>query len=69
MKTQKVVDCFYCEKEKLSKNEIGLNKKLIHSQVERIMCFSCLSQYFEISEEELQEKIEQFKLQGCTLFG
>lgn len=65
----KVIDCAYCGKENLSKNEIGLNKKLIHRQVERIMCMRCLAEYFEISEEDLNEKIEQFKLQGCALFG
>ena len=65
----KQIDCAYCGKEKLSKNEIGLCKKLIHSQVERMMCLTCLAQYFEITEEDLEDIIERYKQQGFSLFG
>lgn len=50
-------------------NEIGLNKKLIHPQVERMMCLTCMAEYLETTEEELKEMIEIFKRQGCVLFG
>jgi transcription elongation factor Elf1 len=66
---KKQINCAYCGKENLSKNEIGLNKKLVHSQIERMMCFTCLSEYFEMTDEELKEIIERFKRQGCALFG
>jgi uncharacterized protein YlaI len=65
----KQINCAYCDKEKLSKNEIGLNKKLIHRQIERMMCLTCMAEYFEITEENLKEIIERFKRQGCALFG
>lgn len=65
----KQINCAYCDKEKLSKNEIGLNKKLIHRQIERMMCLTCMAEYFEISEEHLREIIERYKMQGCSLFG
>ena len=65
----KQINCAYCDKEKLSKNEIGLNKKLIHPQIERMMCLTCMAEYFETTEEELKEMIERFKRQGCALFG
>jgi hypothetical protein len=29
---------------------------------------ACLADYFEMSEDDLKEKIEEFKLQGCVLF-
>ena len=64
----KQVNCTYCDKEKLSKNEIGLNKKLIHRQIERMMCLMCLAKYFEMTEENLEELSERFKRQGCALF-
>ena len=32
------------------------------------MCLSCLSNYLEVDEEELLEKAEEFKAEGCTLF-
>ena len=63
------IDCSFCDKEKLSKYDIGLNKKLIHRQIGRMMCMTCMAAYFETTEEELQEMIERFKLQGCALFG
>jgi uncharacterized protein YlaI len=64
----KQINCAYCDKEKLSKNDIGLNKKLIHRQLKRMMCLTCLAAYFETTEEELKEMIEGFKQQGCSLF-
>lgn len=64
----KQIDCAYCGEEKLSKDEIGLNKKLIHSQVKRLMCMTCLAGYFEMTEEDLEELIKRFKRQGCALF-
>jgi transcription elongation factor Elf1 len=65
----KQINCVYCGKEKLSKNDIGLNKKLIHPQIERMMCLTCMAEYIETTEEELQEMIEIFKREGCALFG
>ena len=65
----KQIGCAYCDKENLSKDEIGLNKKLIHRQIERMMCMTCMAAYFETTEEALCEKVEEFKRQGCTLFG
>jgi len=69
MNGAKQINCAYCSKEKLSKNEIGLNKKLINRKIERMMCLTCMAAYFETTEEELKEMIEGFKLQGCVLFG
>lgn len=63
------IDCAYCDEHKLSKNEIGLNKKLIHRQIKRMMCLTCLATYLETTEKELKELIVGFKQQGCTLFG
>ena len=64
----KQINCAYCDKEKLSKDDIGLNKKFIHPQIERMMCLTCLAAYFETTEEDLKEMIERFKRQGCALF-
>ncbi len=61
--------CFACGKENLSKDEIGLNKKLIHPQVERMICLTCIAEYFETAEDEMKDMVEEFKRQGCELFG
>ena len=60
--------CYVCDKSPLSKDEIGLVKKLIDKKAKQFYCLSCLSDYFEVTEEELLAKVEQFKEEGCTLF-
>ena len=60
--------CVSCCKEKLSKDEIGVNKKLLGESVSEYYCINCLAEYLEVSVEALEEKIEEFKEQGCTLF-
>ncbi|WP_243240258.1 hypothetical protein [[Clostridium] hylemonae] len=44
-------------------------KKLIGKKAKQFYCLPCLAEYFEVTEEELMAKIEQFKDEGCTLFG
>jgi hypothetical protein len=61
-------NCYVCGKQKLSKNEIGLNKKFLGRNVTRFYCYDCLADSFEVKIEELYAKIEEFKSQGCTLF-
>lgn len=60
--------CYVCGKDGLTKNEIGLVKKMIDKKSTRFYCLSCLAEYFEVTEEELIAKIEEFKEEGCTLF-
>ena len=60
--------CYVCGKVPLTKNEIGLTKKLIDIKAERYNSLSCLAEYLEVSEEELLAKVEEFKEEGCTLF-
>ncbi len=60
--------CYVCGKENLSKNEIGLVKKMIDKKSTMFYCLPCLAEYFEVTEEELIAKIEEFKEEGCTLF-
>ena len=60
--------CFVCGKEDLTKNEMGLNRKLLGRKVVRFFCYDCLSEHFEITTDELFAKIEDFKSQGCALF-
>lgn len=65
----KQMQCYVCGKQPLTKDEIGLVKKLIGKNTNRFYCLPCLAESFEVTEEELVAKIEQFKDQGCTLFG
>ncbi|MDR1000206.1 MAG: hypothetical protein LBL96_05325 [Clostridiales bacterium] len=61
-------NCYICGKEALSKNEIGLTKKLLAKDSKRFYCLDCLAEYLEVDTELLLAKIEEFKEQGCELF-
>jgi predicted Ser/Thr protein kinase len=67
MKMSKDKKCYVCGKS-LSKNEIGLSKKLIGRATEKFYCLDCLADELEVTTDELQDKIEEFKDEGCTLF-
>lgn len=60
--------CYVCGKIPLTKNEIGLSKKLLNMKQVNYYCLGCLAEYLEVTEEELLDKIEEFKDEGCTLF-
>jgi biotin operon repressor len=61
-------ECLACRKKPLDKDTIGINKKLIGSQVKTFYCMDCLADYLGCSVDDLLEKIEEFKEEGCTLF-
>lgn len=61
--------CYVCGKENLSKNEVGIVKKMIDKKSTVFYCLPCLAEYFEVTEDELIAKIEEFKEEGCTLFN
>lgn len=60
--------CYICGKDGLSKNEIGLTKKLIDSDAKRFYCLDCLAEDLEVDTEFLLAKVQEFKEQGCNLF-
>lgn len=65
---RKTVKCKYCG-EILKKDWIALNKKLIDRNTKKFMCLECMADTFDCSVEDLEDKIEDFKNEGCELFG
>lgn len=61
-------NCYVCGKEALSKNEIGLTKKLLNRNPKQFFCLNCLAEYLEVETDFLLAKVEDFKEQGCKLF-
>ncbi len=53
----------------LTKDETALTRKLINRGATEFFCLSCLANRFQLSEEILHKKIEEFKSMGCTLFN
>lgn len=66
---KKEILCLSCRKSDLSKNTIGINKKILGRDIKSFYCMDCLSDYLDISVEELEDKIQEFKDDGCKLFS
>ncbi len=60
--------CVSCGKDLLKKNEIGINKKLLGENTMAFYCMNCLADYLDVSVQDIEDKIEEFKEQGCKLF-
>lgn len=60
--------CVICGKQELDKDTIGINKKLLGTDIENFYCMECLAEYLECTVDELLDKIEEFKAEGCKLF-
>lgn len=67
-KKKNYVCCSSCRKSPLTRDEIGANKKLLGTDTEQYYCIDCLSAYLEVTPEEIEDKIQMFKEEGCTLF-
>lgn len=62
------IDCIACSKKNLDKDTIGINKKLLGKEVKTFYCIECLAEYLGCTVQDLLDKIEEFKEEGCTLF-
>ena len=63
-----MVDCIACGKSITEKDTIGINKKMLGENIRDYYCLDCLADYLECTTDELLDKIEEFKEEGCTLF-
>lgn len=52
----------------VSRDTIGINKKLLGSKTRKILCLTCLATFLDCTEEDLRELIEDLKERGCTSF-
>lgn len=59
--------CFKCGRP-LTCDEVAVYRKLVARNAVQFMCKTCLARYFEVEEERIDQKILQFKRQGCLLF-
>lgn len=62
------IDCVICGKERLEKDTVGINKKLLGEGIDYFYCMDCLADYLGCTVQELLDKIEEFKEDGCKLF-
>ncbi len=64
----KKLACASCGKALFEKNEIGINKKLLGEKTMAYYCMDCLADYLGVTVQNIEDKIEEFKEQGCKLF-
>ena len=62
-----MLTCITCGRP-LEKDEVALTKKLIYRGATQYLCIDCLAKKFEVTREDLEKKIEEFRQLGCTLF-
>lgn len=69
MKTKNNVHiCVSCGKKPLTRDEVGINKKLLGEDIKNMYCIQCLADYLEATVQDLMDKIDEFKAEGCKLF-
>lgn len=65
---EKIFNCVACGKKHLTKNEIGITKKLLGIKSKNFYCIDCLANFLEVEPQDILDKIEDFKNDGCKLF-
>lgn len=65
---EKNFECAACGKRPLTKNEVGINKKLLGMKSKNFYCVECLADFLEVEPQDILDKIEDFKNGGCKLF-
>lgn len=63
------VKCVACGRTDLDKDTIGINKKLLGEDVSTYYCMDCLADYLGCEVQDILDKIEEFKDEGCKLFS
>lgn len=61
-------NCVSCSQQNLGKDTVGINKKLLGKDIKSFYCMECLAEFLGCTVEDLLDKIEEFKEEGCTLF-
>lgn len=64
----KKYNCVACGMTNLEKDAVGINKKLLGEDTKSFYCMDCLADYLGCTVQELLDKIEEFKEEGCKLF-
>lgn len=52
----------------LEKDDVALSKKMLGKKIRQFLCKEDLAMMLNVTVDDLEQKIEQFKEEGCTLF-
>lgn len=65
----KKIKCISCGKDISSRDTLGINKKLLGENINNFYCLDCLADYLGCEVQDILDKIEEFKEEGCKLFS
>ena len=65
----KKINCIACGEEIIDKDTIGINKKLIGEDIKTFYCITWLADSLGCDAQDIFDKIEEFKEEGCKLFS
>ena len=61
--------CISCGKVPLEKDEVAICIKLLGENTNSYYCLDCLADYFEVTSQDILDRIEEYKEEGCYLFS
>ena len=59
--------CKECQRP-ISRDEVGLTRKLINRGLTEFYCFECLGKIYRLDMKTMKDMVESFRAAGCTLF-
>lgn len=62
-------DCISCHKRISERDVLAVNMKLMGEEVWQFYCLDCLASMLDCTVQDILDKVEEFKSQGCKLFG
>lgn len=52
----------------VTQDEAAMTKKLINRGTREYMCIPCLARYFDVTQDDILDRMAYFKEMGCMLF-
>ncbi len=53
----------------LTPDEVAVTKKLVNRGAASFFCVDCLAARFDVTPDDIRERIAYFRASGCTLFS
>ena len=61
-------DCISCHKRISERDVLAVNMKLMGEDIRQYYCLDCLATTLDCTVQDILDKVEEFKAQGCKLF-
>ncbi len=67
---RRTIKCRFCG-ETVDKDSVALNKKMVSRKMpnDSMVCLQCMADTLDCTVEDLRDKIEEYRNEGCRLFS